>query len=58
MKSRGLVKMSCIQLLNSNQTLVLHRHPLNATLVITFQITFRSKNVTILELPNEVSNEF
>nr|XP_045745619.1 cystinosin isoform X3 [Mirounga angustirostris] len=30
------------------------RHPLNATLVITFQITFRSKNVTILELPDEV----
>ncbi|XP_039078940.1 cystinosin [Hyaena hyaena] len=30
------------------------QHPLNATLVITFQITFRSKNVTILELPNEV----
>uniref|UniRef100_A0A452TQ74 Cystinosin, lysosomal cystine transporter n=1 Tax=Ursus maritimus TaxID=29073 RepID=A0A452TQ74_URSMA len=30
------------------------QHPLNATLVITFQITFGSKNVTILELPNEV----
>ncbi|XP_077924167.1 cystinosin isoform X3 [Halichoerus grypus] len=30
------------------------RHPLNATLVITFQITFRSKNATILELPDEV----
>ncbi|XP_059003561.1 cystinosin isoform X4 [Mustela lutreola] len=30
------------------------QHPLNATLVITFQITFRSKNVTILELPDEV----
>ncbi|GAB5580630.1 cystinosin isoform X1 [Prionailurus iriomotensis] len=29
------------------------QHPLNATLVITFQITFRSKNVTILELPDE-----
>ncbi|XP_057570728.1 cystinosin isoform X1 [Hippopotamus amphibius kiboko] len=28
--------------------------PLNATLVITFEITFRSKNVTILELPDEV----
>ncbi|KAK2507033.1 hypothetical protein MC885_014645 [Smutsia gigantea] len=31
------------------------RHPLNATLVITFQITFRSKNVTIVELPDEPS---
>ncbi|XP_036743319.2 cystinosin isoform X2 [Manis pentadactyla] len=30
------------------------RHPLNSTLVITFQITFRSKNVTIVELPDEV----
>ncbi|XP_064127656.1 cystinosin isoform X2 [Loxodonta africana] len=30
------------------------RHPLNATLVITFEITFRSKNITILELPDEV----
>ncbi|XP_050018791.1 cystinosin isoform X3 [Alexandromys fortis] len=29
-------------------------HPLNATLVITFEITFRSKNLTILELPDEV----
>uniref|UniRef100_A0A2K6GY15 Cystinosin, lysosomal cystine transporter n=1 Tax=Propithecus coquereli TaxID=379532 RepID=A0A2K6GY15_PROCO len=29
-------------------------HPLNATLVITFEITFRSKNITILELPDEV----
>ncbi|XP_008567050.1 PREDICTED: cystinosin isoform X1 [Galeopterus variegatus] len=29
-------------------------HPLNATLVITFKITFRSKNITILELPDEV----
>uniref|UniRef100_K9IJX2 Cystinosin n=1 Tax=Desmodus rotundus TaxID=9430 RepID=K9IJX2_DESRO len=28
--------------------------PLNATVVITFEITFRSKNVTILELPDEV----
>ncbi|XP_003799164.1 cystinosin isoform X1 [Otolemur garnettii] len=28
--------------------------PLNATLVITFEITFRSKNTTILELPDEV----
>ncbi|XP_024836150.1 cystinosin isoform X4 [Bos javanicus] len=28
--------------------------PLNATLVITFEITFRSKNVTILQLPDEV----
>ncbi|XP_045382031.1 cystinosin isoform X1 [Lemur catta] len=28
--------------------------PLNATLVITFEITFRSKNITILELPDEV----
>eukprot|EP00069_Balaena_mysticetus_P000118 bmy_00202T0 len=27
---------------------------LNATLVITFEITFRSKNVTILQLPDEV----
>ncbi|KAF6298340.1 cystinosin, lysosomal cystine transporter [Rhinolophus ferrumequinum] len=30
------------------------QHPLNATLVITFEITFRSKNITILELPEEV----
>ncbi|XP_054431857.1 cystinosin isoform X2 [Pteronotus mesoamericanus] len=30
------------------------QHPLNATLVITFEVTFRSKNVTILELPDEV----
>ncbi|XP_004684823.2 PREDICTED: cystinosin isoform X1 [Condylura cristata] len=30
------------------------QHPLNETLVITFEITFRSKNVTILELPDEV----
>lgn len=30
------------------------RPPLNATLVITFEITFRSKNITILELPEEV----
>nr|XP_045013966.1 cystinosin isoform X2 [Jaculus jaculus] len=29
-------------------------HPLNETLVITFEITFRSKNITILELPDEV----
>ncbi|XP_058902765.1 cystinosin [Kogia breviceps] len=29
-------------------------HPLNATLLITFEITFRSKNVTILQLPDEV----
>ncbi|XP_004477033.1 cystinosin [Dasypus novemcinctus] len=36
---------------NVNITL---RHPLNATLVITFEITFRSKNITILELPDEV----
>ncbi|XP_071459463.1 cystinosin isoform X3 [Marmota flaviventris] len=28
--------------------------PLNATLVITFEITFHSKNITILELPDEV----
>ncbi|XP_045054897.2 cystinosin isoform X1 [Desmodus rotundus] len=28
--------------------------PLNATVVITFEITFRSKNITILELPDEV----
>ncbi|CAK6437837.1 unnamed protein product [Pipistrellus nathusii] len=30
------------------------QHPLNATLVITFEITFQSKNITILELPDEV----
>ncbi|KAK1331505.1 hypothetical protein QTO34_009462 [Cnephaeus nilssonii] len=30
------------------------QHPLNATLVITFEITFHSKNITILELPDEV----
>ncbi|KAF6093178.1 cystinosin, lysosomal cystine transporter [Phyllostomus discolor] len=30
------------------------QHPLNATMVITFEITFRSKNVSILELPDEV----
>uniref|UniRef100_A0A2K5P1L0 Cystinosin, lysosomal cystine transporter n=1 Tax=Cercocebus atys TaxID=9531 RepID=A0A2K5P1L0_CERAT len=30
------------------------RPPLNATLVITFEITFRSKNITILELPEEL----
>ncbi|XP_040605042.1 cystinosin isoform X2 [Mesocricetus auratus] len=28
--------------------------PLNSTLVITFEITFHSKNLTILELPDEV----
>nr|XP_023420787.1 cystinosin [Cavia porcellus] len=28
--------------------------PLNATLVITFEITFQSKNTTILKLPDEV----
>ncbi|XP_031211035.1 cystinosin isoform X5 [Mastomys coucha] len=31
-----------------------HRHPLNVTLVITFEITFSSKNLTIVELPDEV----
>lgn len=41
---------------NSNQALIFLRHPLNATLVITFEITFRSKNLTIVELPDEVSN--
>nr|XP_019599404.1 PREDICTED: cystinosin isoform X1 [Rhinolophus sinicus] len=30
------------------------QQPLNATLVITFEITFRSRNITILELPEEV----
>ncbi|XP_055983286.1 cystinosin [Sorex fumeus] len=30
------------------------QHPLNETLVITLEITFCSKNVTILTLPNEV----
>lgn len=30
------------------------QHPLNETLVITLEITFSSKNVTILTLPNEV----
>ncbi|XP_036307708.1 cystinosin isoform X1 [Pipistrellus kuhlii] len=30
------------------------QHPLNATLAITFEITFQSKNITILELPDEV----
>lgn len=30
------------------------QHPLNATLVITFEIIFHSKNITILELPDEV----
>ena len=29
-------------------------HPLNSTLVITFEVTFRSKNLTIVELPDEV----
>lgn len=29
-------------------------YPLNASFVITFEITFRSKNITILELPDEV----
>ncbi|XP_062031287.1 cystinosin [Lepus europaeus] len=29
-------------------------HPLNTSLVITLEVTFRSKNVTILELPGEV----
>uniref|UniRef100_A0ABI7ZS57 Cystinosin, lysosomal cystine transporter n=2 Tax=Felis catus TaxID=9685 RepID=A0ABI7ZS57_FELCA len=38
---------------SANISITLQR-PLNATLVITFQITFRSKNVTILELPDEV----
>ncbi|XP_041580263.1 cystinosin isoform X3 [Vulpes lagopus] len=39
---------------SSANTSIILQHPLNATLVITFQITFRSKNVTILDLPNEV----
>ncbi|XP_058416030.1 cystinosin isoform X1 [Diceros bicornis minor] len=30
------------------------QHPLNTTLAITFEITFRSKNITILEFPDEV----
>ncbi|XP_006922260.2 cystinosin isoform X1 [Pteropus alecto] len=30
------------------------QHPLNETLVITFEITFRSKNISILELPDKV----
>nr|8DKE_P Chain P, Isoform 2 of Cystinosin [Homo sapiens]8DKI_P Chain P, Isoform 2 of Cystinosin [Homo sapiens]8DKM_P Chain P, Isoform 2 of Cystinosin [Homo sapiens] len=38
---------------STNVSLTL-RPPLNATLVITFEITFRSKNITILELPDEV----
>ncbi|XP_012868798.1 PREDICTED: cystinosin isoform X1 [Dipodomys ordii] len=29
-------------------------YPLNTTLLITFEITFRSKNITILDLPDEV----
>ncbi|KAF5911724.1 hypothetical protein HPG69_015702, partial [Diceros bicornis minor] len=29
------------------------QHPLNTTLAITFEITFRSKNITILEFPDE-----
>uniref|UniRef100_H0W5A5 Cystinosin, lysosomal cystine transporter n=1 Tax=Cavia porcellus TaxID=10141 RepID=H0W5A5_CAVPO len=32
--------------------------PLNATLVITFEITFQSKNTTILKLPDEVTISF
>ncbi|XP_004716219.2 cystinosin [Echinops telfairi] len=38
---------------STNVTITL-QHPLNATLVITFEITYRSKNITILELPQEV----
>ncbi|XP_006863329.1 PREDICTED: cystinosin isoform X2 [Chrysochloris asiatica] len=39
---------------SSTSVSVALQHPLNATLVITFEITFRSKNITILELPDEV----
>ncbi|XP_008960840.1 cystinosin [Pan paniscus] len=39
---------------SSTSVSVTLRPPLNATLVITFEITFRSKNITILELPDEV----
>ncbi|KAL0583746.1 Cystinosin [Plecturocebus cupreus] len=39
---------------SSTNVSVALRQPLNATLVITFETTFRSKNTTILELPNEV----
>ncbi|XP_008536323.1 cystinosin isoform X1 [Equus przewalskii] len=38
---------------SANVSIIL-QPPLNATLVITFEITFRSKNITILELPDEV----
>ncbi|XP_075417296.1 cystinosin [Tenrec ecaudatus] len=38
---------------STNVTITL-QHPLNATLVLTFEITYRSKNITILELPHEV----
>lgn len=30
-------------------------HPLHTSLVITLEVTFHSKNVTILQLPDEVS---
>uniref|UniRef100_A0A2K5RNP7 Cystinosin, lysosomal cystine transporter n=1 Tax=Cebus imitator TaxID=2715852 RepID=A0A2K5RNP7_CEBIM len=39
---------------SSTNVSVALRPPLNATLVITFEITFRSKNITILELPDEL----
>uniref|UniRef100_A0A2R9BFE4 Cystinosin, lysosomal cystine transporter n=1 Tax=Pan paniscus TaxID=9597 RepID=A0A2R9BFE4_PANPA len=39
---------------SSTSVSVTLRPPLNATLVITFEITFRSKNITILELPDEL----
>lgn len=44
-----------VQLCSTNQTLVPHRHPLHTSLVITLEVTFHSKNVTILQLPDEVS---
>ncbi|XP_037347375.1 cystinosin isoform X2 [Talpa occidentalis] len=52
----ALTVPSTVKLENGSSTniSIALQHPLNETLVITFEVTFRSKNVTILELPDEV----
>lgn len=52
----NLTVPSTVKLENGSSTniSIVLRQPLNETLVITFEITFRSKNVTIIELPDEV----
>lgn len=52
----GLSAPPTVKLVNGSSTNVSITlgHPLNSTLVITFEITFSSKNLTIVELPDEV----